>query len=290
MRITADQEKLLGHFSCERLSSSAAHRELVKSFENSRNSNLVETLRTEAWDEDAEGAVAYYLVKDRDGFPMFFFSLKCGALYQQLDEAQILERKKQLLGALGILKQPDGTFSPADLDKATRILEKYRTGMFEPDSTLDELIEKTEFLNIVGMDREADTNRHIIRVDSTHSGVELVHFCKNDLARERWRTYGLPQPLGKVVFWKFILPQIESILNYVGCKYLFLFAADSTKNEDLINYYNVELKLNRPEDIGTSKPIYDLFCTFMCEEISTLLSHRDAFWDSFNPDPSIPIA
>lgn len=290
MRITPIQEDLLKSFSCERLSSSEVHRELLADFKNDKNPNLVDTLRKDAWDEDSEGSVAYYLVKDTKGFPVFFFSLKCGALYQQLDEEQILERKKQLLGALGVVKQPDGRFSESDLKRAELVLEKYRAGKFESDEILDELLDKSDFLYDVDKDKESETNRHIIRVDSTHSGVELVHFCKNDLAVDRWRVYNLPQPLGKVVFWYFIVPKIEKILEYVGCKYLFLFAADLSENGDLINYYNIELKLSRPDDIGTSKPLYDLFCTFMCAEISNLISHRDDFMENFNPDPTVPIA
>ena len=286
MRIAPGQKALLNSFSCVRLSSSDAHRELVNNFENHKNPNLIYTLRKDAWDEDSEGSVAYYLVKDSDGFPMFFFSLKCGALYQQLDESQILARKKQLLGALGIVKQADGTFSESDLQRAALILEQYRSGQYKPDGTIDELLDKVDLLEGVDMDKNTDTNRHIIRVDSTHSGIELVHLCKNDLAKDRWMAYGLPQPLGKVIFWCFIVPKIEKILEIVGCKYLFLFAADGSEDGDLINYYNIELKMSRPDDIGTSKPIYDLLCVFMCEKVTDLLSNRDTFMEEFNPDPS----
>ena len=285
MRITEAQRKLLDSFSCVRLSSSELHRELIADFENKKNPNLVSTLQDEAWQEDQDGSIAYYIVKDPDGFPMFFFSLKCGALYQPLDEEQITARKKQLLGALGIVKQVDGTFSQADLQTASLILEQYRTGKYKPNEAIDELINKIELLDYMNQDKDADPNRHIIRVDSTHSGIELVHFCKNDKSKNRWRSYGIHQPLGKVIFWYFIVPIIEEVMKIVGCKYLFLFAADGSEDGELINYYEVELKLNRPDDIGTSKPIYDLFCVFMCVKVTDLLSNRNEFLDTFNADP-----
>lgn len=74
-------------------------------------------------------------------------------------------------------------------------------------------------------------------------------------------------------------------MKIVGCKYLFLFAADGSEDGELINYYEVELKLNRPDDIGTSKPIYDLFCVLMCVKVIELLSNRNEFLDTFNADP-----
>ena len=89
MRITEEQLKLLGSLSCHRLSSKNEHKDLILYFENNRNPNLIDSLRKTAWGEDEDGSTAYYLIKNSDGIPLFFFSLKCGALYLHLDEAHL---------------------------------------------------------------------------------------------------------------------------------------------------------------------------------------------------------
>lgn len=286
MQITQQQHEILGSLLCHRLSSVAEHRDLVKNFENRRNPNLIEGLRNTAWSEDEEGSTAYYIIKSSDGFPLFFFSLKCGALYQHLDEAQIKERKKAYNLAKRLISNPK---DKEEEDLAAIILEQFRAGKDISDADIkrfirDKSIKKKSLWDFLSGDKSRDPNKHIIRVENTHSGIELVHFCSNDLARERWKGYDLPHSLGKVIFWYHIVPIIQRVRDIVGCKYLFLFAADGTEDGTLINYYNVELKLKRPDDIGTSKPIYDFNCVFMCSEINDLLSYRTDFLRNFNPD------
>lgn len=286
MRITDSQKKFLDSLKCHRLSCFPEHKDLILSFENNRNRNLVDGLKSVAWGEDADGSTAYYLVKNGDDCPMFFFSLKCGALYNHLDESQIIERKKSYLLAKRLLTNPK---NKEEKEIAAILLERLRAGNSVQDDEIKRFLEakvgkKQELLDVLLDDKNRDPNRHIIRVENTHSGIELVHFCTNEAARDIWNSYLMPQSLGKVIFWNFIVPKIEEVRQIVGCKYLFLFAADSTEDGTLINYYNIELKLSRPDNIGTSKPIYDFNCVFMCNDINSLLYHRKCFFDNFNPD------
>ena len=286
MKITRDQLELLDSLSCHRLSTKDEHKALIRSFENLRNPNLVDSLRKTAWAEDEEGSTAYYLIKNNDGIPLFFFSLKCGALYQHLDEAQIKERQKAYNLAKRLINNPQ---NKEEEDLAAIVLEQFRAGKDISDEEIKRFInekarKKQSILNYILGDKSRDPNKHIIRVSNTHSGIELVHFCSNEQAKMVWKRYDLPHSLGKIVFWYFVVPIIQKVREAVGCKYLFLFAADNTEDGTLINYYNVELKLNRPCDIGTSKPIYDLNCVFMCREITELLKYREDFMLKFNPD------
>lgn len=289
MEITQRQSDCLNSLLCHRLSSKDEHKSLIFSFENTRNPNLIESLRNTAWDEDAEGSTAYYIIKTKDGIPLFFFSLKCGALYQHLDEEQIKERKKAYALAKRLISNPK---NKEEEELAAIILEQFRAGRDIADDEIKRFISqktntKQNILKFLLGDRSKDPNKHIIRVSNTHSGIELVHFCSNEKAKELWREYNLPQSIGKVVFWYYIVPILQKVRETVGCKYLFLFAADGTEDETLINYYNVELKLTRPSNIGTSKPIYDFNCVFMCSEITNLLEHRKNFFINFNPDRPI---
>ena len=52
----------------------------------------------------------------------------------------------------------------------------------------------------------------------------------------------------------------------------------------MINYYNVSLKFEQPNNVGTSKPSYDFCCEFMCQKISDLKKNRQEYFDNFNPD------
>lgn len=286
MQITEEQLKLLGSLSCHRLSSKNEHKDLILYFENNRNPNLIDSLRKTAWGEDEDGSTAYYLIKNSDGIPLFFFSLKCGALYQHLDEAQLQERKKAYSLAKRIISNPK---NKEEEDLSAILLEQFRAGKDITDEEIKHFLakkthRKQDILDFLSGDKSRDPNKHIIRVSNTHSGVELVHFCSNEQAKNILNKYNLPQSIGKIVFWYYIVPIIQEVRNVVGCKYLFLFAADGTEDETLINYYNVELKLKRPNNIGTSKPIYDFNCVFMCNEIKELLNFREEFMSNFNPD------
>ena len=75
--ITPEQQEIINSLQCVRLTSDEAHRDLIKSFNNIRNNGLADSLRAEAWEDDANGSVAYYLIKDKDNNALFFFSLKC---------------------------------------------------------------------------------------------------------------------------------------------------------------------------------------------------------------------
>lgn len=284
MRITGEQIEVLESLACHRLSSRDEHQKLIHSFENSRNPNLVKSLRDNAWEEDLDGSTAYYLIKNKEGVPLFFFSLKCGALYRHFDEEQITERKKFYAIAKRLLDNPQ---NKKEEELAAILREQYRVGKDISDKDIKRFLsektrKKQNLLEFLSGDKSKDPNKHIIRVSTTHSGIELVHFCANEKAKNLWKSYNLPQSVGKVVYWYYIVPILQRVRDAVGCKYLFLFAADNTEDGSLINYYNLDLKLNRPDDIGTSKPIYDWNCVFMCNEITALLKHRDAFLQSFN--------
>ena len=84
MRITEEQRALLSKLKCERLSSDENNLRLVSSFSNPKNDSLAEKLQGEAYEEDENGEVAYYLIKDGLDRILFYFSLKCGQMFDRL--------------------------------------------------------------------------------------------------------------------------------------------------------------------------------------------------------------
>ena len=106
-RITKEQLAIIDSLTCERLTISEANKTVIQNFENNRNKGLVDSLREEAWEEDANGSVAYYLIKDKEGYALFFFSLKCGALFEQLNEEQLKQNATYWKALERILKNSD---------------------------------------------------------------------------------------------------------------------------------------------------------------------------------------
>ena len=90
--------------------------------------------------------------------------------------------------------------------------------------------------------------------------------------------------MGEVIFWRFIALKFYAVQDIVGCEYAFLFAADLSEDRPLINYYNVALKFEVDVEVGTTKPLYDLACVFMCQRLESMRINRDRYFENFNPD------
>ena len=93
----------------------------------------------------------------------------------------------------------------------------------------------------------------------------------------------MPQRLGSIIFWKFIIPQVKCLLEIVGCEYIFLFAADLSEDESLVNYYR-ELGFTDSLVHHVAIPLYDLACKFMHQETNQLIEKQKRFFENFNPD------
>lgn len=90
MKIRGEQMVLINSLRCERLSSNEENFRLIDSFYSAHNDNVAKALRDEAYQEDESGIVAYYVVKDADNNVLFFFSLKCGLLFDEFIEGEKL--------------------------------------------------------------------------------------------------------------------------------------------------------------------------------------------------------
>ena len=176
MRITSEQVALLESLKCERLSSNPNNMRLVDNFFNRRNSSLVYTLQTEAMEEDTEGSVAYYVIKDKDENILFFFSLKSGSLYDSHLDTNLIKLLKSLNTFVqNSLSDPDlSDKQKADLNS---FQEKIRSHKGITQYDLDNLPKKKEDLFA---DLERELNRNVTHVGKTYSSIELVHFCANN--------------------------------------------------------------------------------------------------------------
>ena len=279
MRITESQQRILESLCCERLSSNEDNFQLVDDFYNGRNPSIVQTLQNEAFEDDLQHRIAYYVVKDANGHILFYFSLKCGLLYDEfLEGDRLLDMKAFYEHIFQLSKDP--SLNGTDKEAIEALLEKARTkkGLkkMEVARALRLSPDSAEISKIFG-----DNNKN---VGKTFAGVEIVHCCVNDAYRTIWDRTGIQQKLGTVVFWQFIVPKVLELMKIVGCEYLFLFAADLSEDADLVNYYIDNLQFADANEHNAATPMYDFACRFLCQKTCTLEERRNAFFEDFNHD------
>lgn len=270
MRITEAQKSFLDQFSCERLTDSPTNQKLIEDFFSDRGSGIVGYLKANGWREDSTGETAFYIIIGPDKKPWLFFSLQCGAMFDLFNKNGVVNELNQLKQLLSGEKG----MTLSDKDRANKI---------------EGLRLRQQVLGNYVRDVHREGKRPILRVGKTYPGIEIVQFCADDNKRKQWKDYcgkyNIRFTMGQVLFWKFIVEKLEAIQKMIGCQFAFLFAADITPDETLLNYYEVSLKFVRPgERFGISKPVYDYACVFMSQEIRTLIEYKKKFFETFNID------
>ena len=278
MKITKQQRLILDSLKCERLSSNPDNLYLVESFTNRRNESLEHTLKNEAMEDDEEGSVDYYLIKDSDDNILFFFSLKSGSLYDSHFDTSVIKLIKKLNDVVQA-HLADAEMSEKERETLQNIQEKIRSHKGITKRDIDRLPRIKEDLFA---DLEKELNKNVTHVGKTYSSIELVHFCTNNACDKIWENFDFPHSIGIVIFWHFIVNKIIEARNILGIQYLFLFAADLSEEDSLIGYYRDKLDFMRDEERATVKPIYDLSCEFMYQETKDLEERRKQFFNHFN--------
>ena len=277
--ITEQQRAILDSFYIERLSDSEENFRLVSDFQNSRSDSLTNKIQSEAFEEDELGTVAFYVIKNKEGKIVFYFSLKCGQLYDKLYEKEHVHLIENLLEYFNQIEQEETT-SESDLDLIEEIRESVRSRKGILKSDLNKIQKKD---NKAVKDLEKAFTGNMQRVGQTFAGVEIVQFCLNDKYSEDLKRLGFFPSFGAIVFWHFLVPKVLEVRKHIGCHYLFLFAADTSEDESLIRYYK-SLRFTDAGEHGAVIPLYDWTCRFMYQEISSLEEGQRSFFNDFNRD------
>lgn len=293
MEITKVQKELLDSFTCERLSICQDAQQSVQAFESVKGALLVRYLKERGEIEDRNGESAFYLIRNKDKLPLLFFSLKCGSLFSPFDVEEHEKHAQKTASLFQMLNEERDEGNEMQNALYSQLEEISVKSNIELSELVRRIIirlaaehgkarSKAEFYH---QDEATDSANPILRVGETLPGVELMHFCANDNAREYWKSLNISHPMGEVLFWYFIIPTIHKIQSLAGCKYFYLFAADSTEDRSLINYYNIALKFEKPAGmIGTNKPVYDFCCEFMAQEINRIIAVQIGYFQHFNLD------
>lgn len=244
------------------------------------NNSLEEYIKDEdkAWTEDLDGETRVYLVKDQSGNIALFFSIKCGLLVGENFQEKLSDEHQEFVNAVIDAKKSKDEVSIQQIYDAGNAMygDEVDRLFVIADRRLDAKTEATE----IGQ------SENTINVPNCISAIELRHLCKNENFSTQEK---LDIPLGFGIFWEVIVPIITEISKKIGCKYIYLFAADKTEEQDeykmkkLISYYKNNFKFSEcDEGIKFVKPEYDNYCYGLIQQVSRLESNREAIWHEFS--------
>ena len=299
------------------LTSSEDNKEHVNSFtavENGRE--IARYLRESAWDDDQEHNTKVYLIKDKNTNEIaFYFAMNCGILFSDYryrdvksEETEVFNKyveAKKMCEKKGMSasekQEADNRLAEALGDLWNTVADEYR---------VSELLAYAEDKALILKDREEhfhDTEEleHVQFVGETFPAIDVKFFGKNGSYKP---SIELSFKLGVYIFWEIMVPYILKIANLVGCKYIYLFAADNsedtnvtkaipmweedddpseddendtdtkTKIRRLVNYYITELKFSNVTNYKVLKPHYESECYTLVQKVSELADKREIVW------------
>ncbi len=298
INVQEQRELLRSRFKIDFLTSDKANITKIQAFHSSKSGTDLEAyLKENAWSEDQQGITKVYLVKDVETDDIvFFFALSAGLLYKEIgaEDSKLSAVEKEIVDCCvkAFLERnsditPDLVFSwydnePIDKEKLRKLIDV----RIKLKSAAESDPEKTK------------NSVNVKQVSETFPGIVLTHFCKN---ADYSFSERLAFPIGFYVFWEIVVKEVLHIASLLGCRYLYLFAADNTEqtpssttvmyseywDEDdtdtipvykLVEYYKNELKFEDVQDITILKPYYDFPCFSLIQAIDRLPEHREAAW------------
>jgi len=267
--ITTSQLDSLQSLECLRICADDSILRDIEKFENFKNQALVAKIQGTAFDEDASGETAYYVIRSKEGKIFAYFSIKCGLLFDKHGDLEIIDSKKKLSVLLQKRK-----LLPEDQELSIYL----RQSLDKEIASLKDSLQRW-----IQIDEKDLVHKRVAR---TYSGIEICHFCVNDSAREVWGKMGFSERNrpGVTLFWNNIVPIVLSLSERVGIKFLYLFAADSSEERILVNYYKSRMHFEQKDEVFAALPVYDFGCTLLYQHVADLEKGRIAFFNDFNPD------
>lgn len=228
---TEEKRNYFREFRCEILTSDPGNKELIKEFISKKAKNQLEHYikdEDKAWAEDIDGETRVYLVKDKSDRIALFFSVKCGLLIGENPKYKLTEDEREFVDILmEAKKEGDEKARESYYDAGWSLYGERVDVLFE---IADKRAESKKEARVMGQPENW-------KVEKCVSAIELRHLCKNE-------KYEVPEevgiPLGFGLFWEKIVPFLLEITKQVGCKYIYLFAADKTEEFEVTNVKKTE--------------------------------------------------
>lgn len=245
---------------------------LLQKFQNKRNFGLVLTL-TQYKTSDA----IYYLVYSEEQ-PLFYFSLKASSLFRSeyspdTPEAQHAEKCLQVIQSL--------QYRHPNLNKSQLQQALLAKGLYDPlvHGSLDQVLEQADQAAEYREEQNAPYSLSYAIYKEAIPCIELTEFCKCDSKESLaiWGKMNLSSRPGKFVFFHYIMPIVLEVAQKIGSRAVMLYAADLSSTGTLITNYIEQLSMVVPKDIVTHKPLYDMGCTLLMQDIHVLEQKTRSF-------------
>ncbi len=245
---------------------------LLEKFSSARNPNLVDSLQ-----KYKDAAAKYYLLYF-DTTPLFYFSLQSSCLFTKPytpsgSSVRAAKRLKNFISRGGkITLDILSDLYQGDPDMTEKIKLMSKSDKINMLKNLDGVLSYLSDLN------DPDTE-DISIYECAFPALEIVEFCKCDSydSLNIWKSLDLKGKVGEYVFFTYIFPIVINISSQIGCSFVTLYAADSSQDKTLVEYYIRALHLVKPKGVTVNKPKYDLGCILLVQHIDRLKELYEEF-------------
>ncbi len=327
--ISKQKKYLSENLIVENLRMYGSNKQDIKEFLQAKSGSiLAKYLNNEAWNDDSNNNTKVFLVRDKKTRKIaYYYALNCAILYKELNtiEMSFVERecveklvkaikqsnleglsKEEQDAAYGLLGDAYALFDEKieDSDRAT-VLITYAQEQAEIKK------EREEASN------QAGDSEFVKNVQETYPAIDIKFLCKDANYKP---DIEIEFKFGVYVFREIIVPHILKISELVGCKYVYLFAADNSElpktdvqmentvkyskdydmglEEDildketsseadvkkLVSYYINNLKFRPVSEYTILKPHFERTCYTLIQDVENLQHKREAIWYSHDQD------
>lgn len=318
INLTIEEQKkyLFERFELESLCFSEQNRVDIAQFEQATSGNkIAEYLINEAWEDDTARNTKVYLVRDKITKEIvYYFAINCGILYNEIEEIQLNEVEKEpferYIVALQMTKRKNLTSSQQDEanNKYADAMNDLYVAAGNPDRASYLFSRADDKAMIKEEEKELFSNteekEHTMNVQDTFPAIDIKFLCRNKKYNPGIK---LDFRIGVYVFWEIIVPHLLKVSEMVGCKYIYLFAADNSdrsasktkepimytpdydpyaddekkEREEvlrLVDYYQRELKFEFVTKYKILKPHFERTCFTLVQEVDGLQENRESVW------------
>lgn len=315
MTIEEQKNYLYERLELENLCLSEQNRVDIGRFEQATSGNrIAEYLINNAWEDDKNRNTKVYLVRDKIiGEIVYYFAINCGILYSEIEEVKLTEAEKEpferYIKALQLTKSKNLISSQQDEanNKYAEAMNDLYIATGDPDRASylfsraeDKVLIKEEERELFS---DTEEKEHTMNVQDTFPAIDIKFLCRN-------KNYNpgitLDFKIGVYVFWEMIVPHLLKIAGMVGCKYIYLFAADNSDRNTskiyepimytpdydpyadeegerkkvlrLVDYYQRELKFEFVTKYKILKPCFERTCFTLVQEVERLQENRESVW------------
>ena len=223
--------------------------------------------------DDEKGYLASFVVMSPTNIPLVFFSFRCGELFREPQIERMIIGHEAYIAFQKLMSNSYN--SDEEHQQALAAVKRAIDEGLTPDDWQN-LYQKKESWN---KDEKLEATKEITKVLESYPAVELKLFGINESAKEYWKSLNLPEDMkmGETLFWLKAVKIIEKITRYVGCQYVYLFAADKEAEGQLVQYYRVRLGFKSDSSLSANKPHFDWQCQFLFQSTDELLDRRKKF-------------